>query len=182
MLYGLDGVENVYYNLPQKSLWRISSYPEYKAALKSRAQQRKDLIARMTEAERDTYKKRAKMLSAARKLMVGYRKAQREEDKKASSLTWGKMSMHSFEPEFARALEKAKATDPDKFADIQPADLIAYLRNPKASFFGSYTSGIDGLANRAIQGPKTYVNAPLDSRAEVNWDAEAAAAQQQGEQ
>ena len=79
--------------------WAEASYPAYKAAIKKRMQDLRDMISKMDPDEYKKYKWRLKAMKEARKKISDRREALRQQWKDNKDLVWGKMTYANYVPD-----------------------------------------------------------------------------------
>lgn len=147
------------------------TYAQYKAKLKEKSAARRQLMDRMTEAQRKDYKHRLMVLQAARLAMKEARKKEREQRRTRDSLAWGKMTMKDWADDYKREIEQAIANKGDKYSNIKMEDIYAVMSDPKGSLFKSYMRANPGIAQQeSRRTPDRDMGAlSLTSRADVDW-------------
>lgn len=154
-----------------KSMYK-GTYGEYKQALKDKAAARRAITARMTEAERKTYKHQLRVLQAARAAMKKAREADRLERRSATDLVWGPMTAKDWAASYRDEIAKAIAEKPEKYADVNVDDIYNVMINPKASLFQNFFKGNEAavaLRPLADSGPTHMTSVNLTSRGPYDW-------------
>ena len=162
--------------------WAEASYPAYKAAIKKRMQDLRDMISKMDPDEYKKYKWRLKAMKQARKKITERRKALRQQWKDNKDLVWDKMTYADYVPNVDTYLTDA-INSKQKWADaFSAADLKPYMgSHPGKSMIGSYTSGLDGWDTRTVPvavARTPYTTGSLGSRVPMGWNLKSIASQQ----
>ena len=162
--------------------WAEASYPAYKAAIKKRMQDLRDMISKMDPTEYKKYKWRLKAMKQARKKISERRKALREQWKDNKVLKWDKMSYADYVPNVDTYLTDA-VNSKQKWADAFSADdLKNYLRpTPGRSMIGDYTSHLTnwGTCTVPVAVARTpYTTTSLSTRVPMLWNLKSIASQQ----
>lgn len=171
-LYGFDASKvtmDNYKRLPQDSLYRLENYTAYKAALKRRGEARKAERAKFSPEEYDKYRRRARLLAAARKELSAKRKARREELKTTGDIHWGPYTAYDYRAPMETAVQKLIDSTPD-FRGIDKADIMETLMaKDHPSFFNAYTGKIEGWAQRGVYQRPKYHGISYTGRQEVDY-------------
>lgn len=171
-LFGFDPTTTAAYKvLPDDSLYKAADYDAYKAALKARSEARKAERAKLSPAEYDAYRKRARLLAAARKELAKKRKERREYLKTSNAIKWGPYTEYDYRAPMEEAVDALIRATPD-YEGINKADIMdTLMAKDHPSFFKTYTGKLANWASRGAYVQPEYQGISFIGRQEPDWNA-----------
>ena len=119
---------------------------------------------KLSPTEKEAYAREKKLYATAKKDMAAYMKSLRQQAKTAADLTMGEIAMPPGAEEFKTKLAMARGKLGTDYANIDIDRLGKLYGDRNAKALASYTSTLEGFADRPAYVTPTYGPASLTSR------------------